>query len=123
MIYILIETNSQSRLSYCIDIKEKTLILLYLYVAPEFRGSGVGTRMISELTHRNRQNEYVKLDDMSDFQRDRDHNIYLKCGFRYENEFGPEMIGKTDMISRHCRSLLRKRNFKKRSVNFIIVLE
>jgi hypothetical protein len=78
--------------------------------------------MISELVHRNRRYEYVKLDDMSDFQRDRDRDIYLKCGFEYEHEFGPEMVGKVDVISRHCRSLLRKRRFKKESVNFITVL-
>jgi GNAT superfamily N-acetyltransferase len=80
------------------DVSE--VVLLYLYVAPSHRGSGLGTRLMKEFfdhlqIHYKKQRIEIKLDDVSN-RFGKEENIYRKFGFQYcevdeEGPCGPEM--------------------------------
>ena len=64
-----------------------------LVVNKKFRGQGYGTRLLriamDEIKKKNIH--VIKLDDMSDRFRKK-NNIYVKHGFKYINDNGPDMI-------------------------------
>lgn len=63
-----------------------------LYVDPFLRNKGIGSILLNQLIEyaKKTNTQKIILDDMSDNFRLR-NNIYLKHGFQYVNEFGPEM--------------------------------
>jgi GNAT superfamily N-acetyltransferase len=70
----------------------KILILGSLFINERFRGQGIGSLLLSTLIKYACENAVIKiiLDDMSDNCRQK-HNIYIKNGFRYVHDYGPEM--------------------------------
>jgi len=71
----------------------KYIILCSLYVDKSYRNDGIGSLLLNQLIEfaKNQRITQIMLDDMTDRYR-KQHNIYLKHGFKYINEFGPEMI-------------------------------
>ena len=65
----------------------------------DLRGGGVGTFLVLCAINFAKNHNIAKanLDDMSDGYRTQ-NNIYLKIGFEYEGESGPEMIGDVNII-------------------------
>jgi len=57
------------------------------------QGKGYGSELLERIIEYMREQGYssIHLDDMSDRAR-KPHNIYVKFGFRYVHEYGPEMI-------------------------------
>ena len=70
----------------------KILIVGTLYVQQKYRGKGIGSMLLKCLIEYCKQHNICKivLDDMTDYYR-QPNNIYLKHGFKYVNETGPEM--------------------------------
>lgn len=66
--------------------------IMDMFVQEDQRGKGVGSQLLQKcLNMLPNTVQTVEVDDMSDRQR-LPHNIYLKHGFQYVHEFGPEMI-------------------------------
>ncbi len=87
-------SNGRTRSQKVIDIHN-------LYITDQFRNMGYGSYLIKEvLIDAYKLNYvYIELDDMTDNYR-KEHNIYLKLGFKYIANEGCEMRGKIkDMIS------------------------
>lgn len=80
-----------------------------IYVNSTVPGRGLGTLLlsISIISAGNEGIEQVVLDDDSDNYR-KPNNIYIKLGLRYEEEDGPEMIGKTKTVTRKWRRIRQK---------------
>ena len=72
--------------------KTNYIVVGSLYVDPILRNKGIGSILLNQLIQY-AKNNYVKkivLDDMTDNYRI-PNNIYLKHGFQYVDENGPEM--------------------------------
>jgi GNAT superfamily N-acetyltransferase len=71
---------------------ENTLQICSLYTKEQHRKRGYAIRLISHVIKHHNDLDCIQLDDMTDKYRQCD-NIYLKCGFKYEDKVnGPEMI-------------------------------
>ena len=72
----------------------KTFGLLSLRVPPRRRGSGLGSAMLRMLIEECKRvgTERIEVDDMSERARQDSHNIYVKHGFEYRHDIGPEMV-------------------------------
>jgi GNAT superfamily N-acetyltransferase len=70
----------------------KILLIGTFHVQEEFRGLGIGSALLTRLVDYAKENNVKKiiLDDMTDNCRQA-NNIYLKHGFNYLYEYGPEM--------------------------------
>lgn len=89
---ILIQENSHELRSKKVYYSNKHIFLGSLYVDSKLRNKGIGSILLNQLIQyakNNRINKIV-LDDMSDNYK-LPNNIYLKHGFHYVNENGPEM--------------------------------
>ena len=70
----------------------KILTISSIYVDKVQRGKGIGSILIKEIIKYAKSNNIKKiiLDDMTDNYR-QSHNIYIKHGFCYVDDYGPEM--------------------------------
>ena len=70
-----------------------TLFISSFGIDAPFQGYGIGNQLLNYLIDDvyNINVKRIELDDMSDRHRE-DGNIYVKNGFRYVSEYGPEMI-------------------------------
>lgn len=69
------------------------IIITDVFVDKHHRKRGHGTKLVNAIIEYARKHKNVRkieLDDMSDIHGF--NNIYYKCGFRYKNVDGPEMI-------------------------------
>lgn len=82
-----------------------TIIYLFSYVP----GKGVGSSLIYYACKKSLEQNIskIELDDCSDHFRKK-NNIYLKLGFRYISNFGPEMVGDVKEILNKYQSTLSK---------------
>jgi len=64
-----------------------------VYVNPQYYGKGLATELFKMVIQYLKELDFISivLDDMSDNYR-KSNNLYLKLGFKYVNEYGPEMI-------------------------------
>lgn len=81
-------------IEYIINKKSRVCTIIDLYIDPEYRNRGYGTRLIKKVIKNckkcNTTIRKIVLDDMTDINGV--NNIYYKCGFQYDNyKFGPEM--------------------------------
>jgi GNAT superfamily N-acetyltransferase len=76
-----------------IDIETKEMDIIELYVEEKYRGHKYGSMLIDHVIEKSKINNIlvINVDDMSDRYRQFD-NIYLKNGFKYVDEDGPEMV-------------------------------
>lgn len=76
------------------DLVEKIVTIKYLNVIQHKKGVGNAIFLIFYClkTAKKMGIHTVELDDCSSNYR-KDHNIYLKAGLKYIDDFGPEMIG------------------------------
>lgn len=85
--------TSKSVIEACLCLN-KHAIITNLFTQPNSRGKGYGTLLLRKIIFQCTLKDYIKyitVDDMSDNYRS-EHNIYLKHGFRYIADTGPEMI-------------------------------
>lgn len=84
-----------------IDVQSNEAFLTGLYVHPDERGKGIGSRLLYLCTNIVSlfRIQSIKLDDMSDFYG-KEENIYIKSGFIYDDTTGPEMTGRVSVIKR-----------------------
>jgi len=70
----------------------KCIVIGSLYVDSKLRNKGIGSILLDKIIQYAKNNRVKKivLDDMTDNYR-QSNNIYLKHGFTYLNEDGPEM--------------------------------
>ncbi len=63
-----------------------------IFVKPEFRNKGWAMCLIKEFVKRAQELGAVRVevDDCTDRFRV-EHNLYVKCGFKYRDSYGPEM--------------------------------
>jgi len=62
-------------------------------VNKEYQGKGLATNLLKKVFEYLRNLNFISivLDDMTDNYR-KSNNLYLKLGFEYQQEYGPEMI-------------------------------
>lgn len=67
-------------------------LLLHIYVPSVLRGRGIAKKMLLLVATECLKNncKSIEVDDMSDRYRS-EKNLYVKCGFKYKNDSGPEM--------------------------------
>ena len=85
--------------------------ILYIYVPEHCRNQCVGTRLIGESAKMCRK---IVLDDMSDRYR-QTNNLYVRLGFVYMTEHGPEMSASSRIISKNIHKLNSALTLKKLS--------
>lgn len=75
-------------------VVERIAYINDLIVYDSFRNQGYGIYLIKEFCDKSTEKGGIRieLDDMSDNSR-KEHNIYIKVGFRYKYKYGPEMFG------------------------------
>jgi len=68
--------------------------LTMIYVDPNFRHQGIGNNLLNIFINycKIANVKQIYLDDMSDNYRIFNKNLYIKNGFNYINNIGPEMI-------------------------------
>ena len=73
-------------------VKDRLFHLLVLRVESSHHNKGIGLRALESIARwcRDEGVRRIDVDDMTDRQRCA-HNIYLRAGFRYVAETGPEM--------------------------------
>lgn len=88
----MVQENSHTLRNGKVYYSNKYISIGSLYVDPSFRNKGVGSILLNQLIEYAKKNNVSKivLDDMSDNYRE-NRNIYVKHGFQYVNEDGPEM--------------------------------
>ena len=81
----------------------RKFVLQSVFTPPDERRQGIATSLILRLVAYCREQHgvtVIELDDMSDHYRQND-NIYLKLGFKYLEETGPEMRAETSTILKY----------------------
>ena len=96
-------------IEYIIDEETNVVGICDLHTNQKFRGRGIATFLMIIVSYLNKGKK-ITLDDMSDKSRKR-NNIYLNIGMKYEENYGPEMIGDCDIVYSHFE------RFKKKYVN------
>lgn len=82
-------------LTFYESCEDKEVSISFLNVLEEYRGKGIGTKLLWNLydyVYNNTNYKYIKWDDCSDNYRVSKKNIYLKVGAQYVEKNGPEMI-------------------------------
>ncbi|AYV76408.1 MAG: acetyltransferase GNAT family protein [Terrestrivirus sp.] len=76
-----------------------------LWVEEQFRNKKIGTHLLRKLVIKmfDMGIVHIELDDMSDNYR-KVRNIYVKHGFKYKYETGPEMYGNTRQSMRYIKN-------------------
>jgi GNAT superfamily N-acetyltransferase len=80
-----------------------------LFVEPQYRGQKWGIYILNSIAKFLIENniKFVRVDDMSDNSRNKQHNIYIQSGFKYKFAYGPEMEGNTSNIANITDKLLQ----------------
>ena len=102
------DDTSGASITFAIDIAAKTMYITSVHVPPARRGHGHAHMLIGQCARLARKYAVtvLKLDDMSTQYRET-RNLYLRCGFVYDDCSGPEMTGRTSVVERSCRALGR----------------
>jgi len=90
--------NSFGHIQISIDNNTMTVTSLYS------RKKGCGTKLMMYSCKEQYDNgiKYIELDDCSERYRE-DHNIYVKFGMKYVDEYGPEMSGSIKNIINYIK--------------------
>ena len=85
--------------SYEIIGNKRRGIIHNLWVEEKFRNKKIGRYLLRKLIIKmfDIGIVHIELDDMSDNYR-KEHNIYIKHGFKYKYKTGPEMYGNTRQL-------------------------
>lgn len=73
------------------------LTILSLFVLLKYRGKGYGSKLLKKVINFAKINGniyYIELDDITSEYRNINNNIYIKHGFEYKYDTGPEMVFK-----------------------------
>lgn len=84
-------------------VAPRKFVLQSVFTPPDERRQGIATSLILRLVAYCTQQHgvtVIELDDMSDHYRQTD-NLYLKLGFKYLQETGPEMHAETSTVLRY----------------------
>ena len=87
-------------------VKDRLFLLLVLRVESSHQNRGVGLCALREIALwcRDQGVRRIDVDDMSDRHRCA-HNVYLKTGFQYMADTGPEMYATPQKIVQETRGL------------------
>jgi ribosomal protein S18 acetylase RimI-like enzyme len=90
---IKIDNKTISKLEFVYDNDDNTITIININTKNGYEGQGHASKLLSKLIVFAKKHEVkeIYLDDMSDNYRKKS-NIYIKFGFTYIDDYGPEMV-------------------------------